>query len=77
MNFYRANICKHEHEKKMTKIWCKIVLKILGNEGSYFYLYPFGDLVQRNFQGVSMCASSNFFKKKPSYLRVYYELIII
>ncbi len=52
MNFYYyyANICKHEHEKNMTRLWCKIVLKIIdkhikANEGSYFYLYPFGDLV--------------------------------
>jgi hypothetical protein len=51
-NFYYANICKHkhEHEKNMTKLWYKIVLKIdveqtKGNEGTYFYLYPFGDLV--------------------------------
>jgi hypothetical protein len=34
----------------MTSLWCKIVLKIdveqiEGNEGPYFYLYPFGDLV--------------------------------
>jgi hypothetical protein len=54
-NLYYANICKHEHENNMTKLWCKIVHKtgvehIEGNEGSYFYLYPFGDLVQRSFQ---------------------------
>ncbi len=34
-----ANICKHEHENNMTKLWCKIVFKtgveqIEGNEGS-------------------------------------------
>jgi hypothetical protein len=45
-----ANICKHELEKNMTRLWCKImpkigVEKIEKNEGSYFYLYPFGDLV--------------------------------
>jgi hypothetical protein len=56
MDLYYANICKHENEKNMTKIWCKIVPKIdveqtEGNEGSYSYLYPFGDLVQGNFQG--------------------------
>ncbi len=37
-NIYYANICKHEHEKNMTRLWCKIVLKtnveqIEGNEG--------------------------------------------
>ncbi len=42
-----ANICKHEHGKNMTRLWCRIVSKINvehieGNEGSYFYLYPFG-----------------------------------
>jgi hypothetical protein len=56
MNFYYAIICKHEHEKNMTRLWCKIVLKtnveqIKGNEMSYFYLYPFGDLAQKNFKG--------------------------
>jgi hypothetical protein len=40
--------------KKHDKLWCKIVPKInveqiKRNEGSYFYLYPFGDLVQRSF----------------------------
>jgi hypothetical protein len=25
--------------------------QIQGNEGFYFYLYPFGDLVQGSFQG--------------------------
>jgi hypothetical protein len=55
-NLYYANICKHEHEKILTRLWCKIMLKIVveqtkGNEGSYFYLYSFGDLAQRSFQG--------------------------
>ncbi len=55
MNFYYANICKHEHEKNMTRLWCKIVPKtnvkqIEKNEGSYFYLYLFKDLIQ-SFQG--------------------------
>ncbi len=49
MDFYYVNICKHEHEKNMTRLWCKIVPKIgveeiERNEGSYFDLYPFGDL---------------------------------
>jgi hypothetical protein len=26
-NFYYVNICKHEHEKNMTRLWCNIVLK--------------------------------------------------
>jgi hypothetical protein len=54
-NFYYVNICKHEHEKNITSLWCKIVLKtnvkhIEGNNSSYFYLYPFKYLVSRNFQ---------------------------
>ncbi len=56
INFYCANICKHEHENNMTRLWCKIVPKISveqtkGNERSYFYLYPFGNLAQKSFQG--------------------------
>jgi hypothetical protein len=56
INFYYVNIRKHEHEKNMTRLWCKIVPKtnvehIKGNEGTYSYLYPFGDLVQISFQG--------------------------
>jgi hypothetical protein len=50
MDIYYVNIRKHEHEKNMSRLWCKIVFKtnveqIKGNEGSYFYLYPLGDLV--------------------------------
>jgi hypothetical protein len=53
-NLYYVNIYKHEHEMNMTMLWCKIVLKInveqtKGCEGSYFYLYPFGDVAQRSF----------------------------
>jgi hypothetical protein len=60
---YYVIICKHEHEKNMTRMWCKMLPKIYvehinGNEGSYSYLYPFSDLTQRSFQGSSMCASS-------------------
>jgi len=55
-NFYYANMCKHEHENNMTRLWCKIVPKIdvehiKINDSSYSYLYPFGDLVQGSFQG--------------------------
>ncbi len=28
INIYYVNKCKHEHEKDMTRLWCKIVLKI-------------------------------------------------
>jgi len=39
IDLYYVNICKHEHEKNMTRLWCKIMLKIgikqtKGNEGS-------------------------------------------
>ncbi len=50
-----VNICKHEYEKNLTRLCYKIVPKIgvehtKGNEGSYSYLYPFGDLTQGNLQ---------------------------
>jgi hypothetical protein len=55
-DLYYVNIWKHEHEKNLTRLWCKIVpkcnvKKTKGNEGFYFYLYPFGDLAQGSFQG--------------------------
>ncbi len=55
MDSYYANICKHEHEKNMVRLWCKIVPKtnveqIKGDERSYFHLYPFGDLAEGNVQ---------------------------
>jgi hypothetical protein len=54
IDIYYGNICKHEHEKNMTRLQCKIVFKIgveqtKGNEGSYFCLYPFGNQTQGNF----------------------------
>ncbi len=56
MNIYYANICKHEHEKNMTRLSCKIVFKTNVeqtkiNERSYFYLYLFGNLAKGSFQG--------------------------
>jgi hypothetical protein len=50
VGLYYANICKHEHERNLIRLWCKIMLKTNveqseGNEGSYSYVYPFGDLV--------------------------------
>jgi hypothetical protein len=27
MDIYYVNICKHEFEKNMTRLWCKIALK--------------------------------------------------
>jgi hypothetical protein len=55
-DLYYVNICKHEHEKNMTRLWCKIMPNIgveptEGNEGSYSYLQPFEDLAQGSFQG--------------------------
>jgi hypothetical protein len=55
-NLYCANICKHEYEKNLTRLWCKVVPKInveqtKGNEGSYSCLYPFGYLTQGSLQG--------------------------
>ncbi len=36
--FYYVNVCKHEHEKNLIRLWCKIVPKTgvehtKGNEG--------------------------------------------
>jgi hypothetical protein len=53
--------CKYEYEKNLTRLWCKVVLKIdveqaEQNERSYSYLYPFGDLAQKSFQwGFYVC----------------------
>jgi len=60
-NIYDVNICKHDYENNMIRLWCKIVLKIgveqtKGNEGFYFYLYPCGDVAQRSFRkGFHVC----------------------
>jgi len=56
IDLYYANVCKHEHEKNMTRLLCKIVPKtsveqIGRNEGSYSYLYTFGKLTQGSFLG--------------------------
>jgi hypothetical protein len=52
---YYANICKHEYEKNMTKLWCKIVLllmlNILKDLGVLLIFIPLWDLAQGNFQG--------------------------
>jgi len=42
IDLYYVNIYKHEHEKNVTRLWCKIMLNtnaehIEGNEGSYSY----------------------------------------
>ncbi len=61
MDLYRVNICKHEHENNITRLWCKIMPKTIvektkRNEGSYLYLYAFGHLVQGSFQeGFYVC----------------------
>jgi len=45
----------------MSRLWCKIVFKtnveqIERNEGSYLYLYSFGNLIQSSFQeGFYVC----------------------
>jgi hypothetical protein len=64
MDFYYANMWKHEHKKNMTRLWCKIVPKTNveqteGNEGSHSYLYPFRNLAQGSkSKETSMCASN-------------------
>jgi hypothetical protein len=59
-NLNYANICKHEHEMNITKLWCKIILKTSveqtkRNEWSYFYLYPFGDLTKMKLPRRLLC----------------------
>jgi len=56
IDHYYVNVCKHEHENNLTRLWCKIMLKTSvehtkGNDGSYSYLYPFKDLAHGSFQG--------------------------
>jgi len=56
MDIYYANICKHEHEKNMTRLWCNIMPKTGVNrlkemKRFYFYLSPFEDLIQGSFEG--------------------------
>jgi len=70
------------HDKVMVQdwVWCKIgpktnVEQTRRNEGSYFYLYPFGDLLQISFQGGFYVCKKNSWK--PSYLRVNYVIIEI
>ncbi len=53
-DLYYIKMHKHEHEKNLTRLWCKIMLntgveQTKKNERSYFYLYPFGGLVQKSF----------------------------
>jgi len=55
IGLYYVNIHKHEYEKNMTRLWCKIMLNINvenieGNEGSYSYI-AFGDLALGSFKG--------------------------
>ncbi len=63
MDIYYVNICKHDYEKNMTRLWCKITPKTgvehtKRNEGSYSYLYPFGTWLNKASKEAFMCASS-------------------
>ncbi len=70
-NIYYAKICKHEHEKNMSRLWSKIVVKtnvehIERKERSYSYLYSFEDIPQKNFwRGFYVCI------KEGSFLRTF------
>jgi len=62
-NFYYPNICEHEHEKNMTKLWCKIVPKsgveqIERNEVLTFIYTPLGTQFKEASKEASMCPSS-------------------
>jgi hypothetical protein len=79
MDIYYANTYKHEHEKNTKKLRCKIMPKtsteqIEGNEGSYFYLYPYEDLSQRSFQrGFYVCIEYKNFLR-TFLIKSHYEL---
>jgi len=63
MNFYYVSNCKHEHEKNMTRLWCKIVPKTnieqtKRNEGFTFIYTPLGPSSKNIYKKNFMCASS-------------------
>ncbi len=63
MDLYYINICKHECEKNMTRLWCKImptsdVEQTKRNEGFIFIYTPLGTLLKEVSKEASMCASS-------------------
>jgi hypothetical protein len=69
----------HEHEKNMTKLWCKIVHKTSveytkGNEGPTPIYTHLGIKLKKSFQRGFIYTSSNEASEKPSQLRVDYEL---
>jgi hypothetical protein len=53
---YKHNFYHDKYENNKTRLWNKIIFLTCvkhtqGNEGSYLYLYAFGDLIQRSFHG--------------------------
>jgi hypothetical protein len=47
-------------KENITRLWCKIVSKTgveqtKRNEGTYFYLYPFGDFNPKKFPKMFLC----------------------
>jgi len=76
IDFYYVNICKHEHGKNMTRLWCKIVLKtgveqIEGNERFHFYFYPFGHLTQGLIINVNIYVTLYIFNRYYIF-KIYY-----
>jgi hypothetical protein len=65
-NIYYVNICKHEYEKNMTRLWCKIMLKTNVEQIWGVPIYtPLGTLLKETFEEVSMCAPSKEAFWKP------------
>jgi hypothetical protein len=65
-NFYYVNVCKGEYEKKMSRLWCKIVLKIgveqtQENERSYFYLQHLWGPSSKKLAKKNLCVHQNVF----------------
>jgi len=66
IDIYFANICKHEHEKNMKRLWCKIVLKtdveqIFLNEGVLLLFIHFWGLKLRKLPRKFLCVHQIIF----------------
>ncbi len=61
IDLYFDKVINYKHEKNRIRLWCKIISQISdeqtkSNGGSYFYLYPFGNLIQKSFYECFMCS---------------------
>jgi hypothetical protein len=70
---YYGNICKHEHEENMARLWCKIVPKINVDhieekEGSYSYFIFLWGPSSKKFPRKLLCVHQikKFLKNFPN-----------